>query len=415
MQNNFFNNAIKIAKQICVYSTIFVFLGGVSVNVYANSASDFEPVLPAEQTVGSVNYKEDSKIEDVLTDIKKYKNIKITGITSKFQNNGQEVTDFLIGDVTKQDNKTIKADLKNKRTEFVNNQKKLKADEKNKNLPEIKLDEKSQYKSDDNIAISQISFSGVRNDLEVFEKEITKNNKVKEAGVKKLKKNKNKENAKKLSQIINSEVKALAAYENRLPSAGHTYFGQGGLAGEDYNSTRWNFNYVLWNNNNFGSNDTYEHEVYLWNGSNAGPGGYKTYLSKTNSYGWPVCAPETKYAASTLPSPYLDTRLEESGVYTWCDNTSDEVSYTIGTSWAKDIQTNAWYYTYLSTSNGDRDKPVFKVQGQVGYNNYAYQIGTWSSFGYTGGTHQLIAQNNDYIINPNFSYPNNYYVHSFSR
>ena len=106
--------------------------------------------------------------------------------------------------------------------------------------------------------------------------------------------------------------------------------------------------------------------------------------------------------------------------WSWCDSDTNEVSYTIGTSIAQNIQAGQLYFTYVSTANGDRSKPVFKVQGQVGYNfpnrGSNFPLTTWTSFGYGGGTHKLIIQSDgNYILNPYYSVGNSYYREQFVR
>jgi hypothetical protein len=115
---------------------------------------------------------------------------------------------------------------------------------------------------------------------------------------------------------------------------------------------------MLWENPGFGYYEGYEQDIKL---SNVEGNQYKTYLTKANRYGQPVCEPLVKYITTNLPSAYLDTRLDQDGR---CDSDKSEVSYTIGTGWAKDILSNKWYANYYETLKGDRDKPVFTVQAQ---------------------------------------------------
>jgi hypothetical protein len=231
----------------------------------------------------------------------------------------------------------------------------------------------------------------------------------------------------KVAKTLSGTVTASAAYENTLPKTGATYFGQNG-------NTRWNYNTMKWTSNNFGYNDTYEHEVYLWNGNNSEIN-HTTYLSQDNqtwqnSLGqtFTACFPLIQNAYSNLPNAYLDTRLNEDWQGLYCDNDwskTSEVSYTIGTTTASDIATNTWYYTEIDTSLGQRNKPVFKTQGQTGYNlpyrvygnvsSGGYNLSTWTNFGYSGGATRLIqSASGDYITNPYFS-PNGYYVEGFYR
>jgi|GEM_PF-3155899 hypothetical protein len=168
-------------------------------------------------------------------------------------------------------------------------------------------------------------------------------------------------------------------------------------------SARGYISWMKWNNRNFGTNDTYEHEVYLYNYDDSVSSNRKTYMTKSGT-GSPNCMPTVQYAASNLPSPYLDTRLDQNGS---CDHSGNEVSYTIGTPVASSLSNTAMYFTYWQTDEGALYKPIFKVQGQLGYRLPSNCLTTWCSFKST--TLKLIPVNNSgsWINNPNqgYSYP----------
>ncbi len=391
---------------------IAVVVAGLVLTVGLNSTllihAETELIKEDEITTGKIEFTRKTNLNDVLSEIQKIKEtVDISSITSEFVINGVVLTDFILGNANIDDVK-FENELKNKRREFV---KKLSKKEHDENAPkvekEINFTNFDQEINDQSIIVKDLTILGQKSKLDKIQ--INKN-----IVSISIQKSKQKSKSKFLSKVksLVSPVKASAAFENYLPNYGETYIGQGGWAGEDYNSTRFNFNYMYWNNNNFAWGDTYEHEFYLWNGTNINR---KTYLTKGTNWS-PNCEPnDWKYAASNLPSPYIDTRLNGDGS---CDSWGDEVSYTIGTSWSKDILKQTWYYTYSSTPKGDRDLPVFKVSGQVGYNHWLPGVptGTWSSFQYNGGTTSLIVQpNGNYITNPTFDYPANYYKATFSR
>jgi hypothetical protein len=122
---------------------------------------------------------------------------------------------------------------------------------------------------------------------------------------------------------------------------------------------------MRWNNpqGGFGVNSTYENKVVLGNGSTSG---YSTYLSKDTT-SWPQCFPVLNYWASNLPYSYLDTRVlnpVEHGIS--CDNSSEEVTYTIGSSNPRMLNAGTTYFNYMLTSKGTRANPIFTLRTQKG-------------------------------------------------
>jgi hypothetical protein len=122
----------------------------------------------------------------------------------------------------------------------------------------------------------------------------------------------------------------------------------------------------------FEVNSTYEQDIFLFNGDN--PDQNKTtYITKETTAYIPLpyppkgCYPIVRYLTSTLPSSYLDTRVQyTANPFELCDNTSNEVSYTIGTSNPTQIVANTRYINYWTAAEGDRNRPVFKLTAQLG-------------------------------------------------
>ncbi|NJS41608.1 hypothetical protein HC766_04660, partial [Candidatus Gracilibacteria bacterium] len=116
---------------------------------------------------------------------------------------------------------------------------------------------------------------------------------------------------------------------------------------------------MIWDNPDFGPNATYEHDIFLWNGNNPDQNN-TTYLTKnTTPYQLQFppkgCYPEVRYATSTLPSYYLDTRIEATiNPFQLCDNATDEVSYTFGTSNPSQLSANKQYVNYWTSDKGIR-------------------------------------------------------------
>ena len=131
---------------------------------------------------------------------------------------------------------------------------------------------------------------------------------------------------------------------------------------------RYAYNYFQWNNDpSFGHYSTYEHDFFLNNDPNSSLGS-GTYLTTSQTWqGYPT----VEYVASTLPSAYLDTRAFDG---------SDEVAYTIGSGWAKDIVANSGYYTYFISKNGLTSQDNGKLSAQIGEQRPWGCSTTWCSF-----------------------------------
>jgi len=177
--------------------------------------------------------------------------------------------------------------------------------------------------------------------------------------------------------------------------------------------TRGYYSYMLWENPGFGYNDTYEHDIHLYSYTITNINDYgKVYLNTFTSYP-PDCTWFPRYATSSLPYAYLDTRLDYNG----CDNGNGEITYTIGSGQARNIQSNYWYSNYIEIAKGDYNKPIVKIKAQLGYQLPAGCTNTWCSFGYEGRYYfmnkfpETRAQAD--LINRNNTYP--YWAFMFSK
>lgn len=151
------------------------------------------------------------------------------------------------------------------------------------------------------------------------------------------------------------------------PNSGTSYFYPSSSGG------RYVQQYMKWNAIYFSWDQTYEHDVFLYNYDN------QTYLNSSSS-SYPGCYPVTLYAATTWPSaaqPYIDTRLSDNLVS--CEK--DELAFTIGVAQASALQANVNYYTYMRTTSGNASSDKFKLQGQVGHRNPTNCYTTWCSWG----------------------------------
>ena len=151
------------------------------------------------------------------------------------------------------------------------------------------------------------------------------------------------------------------------PNSGTSYFYPSSSGGRYVQQNmKWNAIYFSWD-------QTYEHDVFLYNYDN------QTYLNSSSS-AFPGCYPVTLYAATSWPSaakPYIDTRLSENLVS--CEK--DELAFTIGVAQASALQANVDYYTYMRTTSGNASSDKFKLQGQIGHRNPTNCYTTWCSWG----------------------------------
>ena len=165
-----------------------------------------------------------------------------------------------------------------------------------------------------------------------------------------------------------------ASLDSLVPNSGTSYFYPSSYGG------RYVYQFMKWDAVNFSEEQTYEHDVFLYNYDR------KTYLNG-DSTSYPGCYPTVTYAATSWPAeskPYLDTRFS---MYSpTCE--INELAYTIGAAKASALQANIKYYTYIRTENGNDLSDKFVLNAQIGHRSPSYCYTTWCSFG--DETHALI-------------------------
>ena len=286
------------------------------------------------------------------------KNYPLDGIIleSSFMFSGEAIQDFYVVN-THNGSKNIKED-------YIQNRKALIADVKG--IKKLSFDDE---KSVETILVSRATITGEKNSIDKIRNQM-KVSKVDIAG----------EQAVNVSQVsgktrpreanlLGDGAITIAAQTQpmylSLPTSGTAYFYPSAYGGRyTQQNMRWPANY-------FASDETYEHDINLYNYDR------KTYLDGTST-SYPGCYPTTTYAATTWPAasyPYLDTRLDK---YLYrCE--IDELSYTIGVAQANAIPANVNHYTYIRTANGNDTSDKFKLQGQVGYRYPSTCYTTWCS------------------------------------
>lgn len=170
------------------------------------------------------------------------------------------------------------------------------------------------------------------------------------------------------SEPISSAVMATSTSLAYLaPNSGTSYFYPSSSGGRYVQQNmKWNAIYFSWD-------QTYEHDVFLYNYDN------QTYLNPGSS-SYHGCYPVTLYAATSWPSaakPYIDTRLSDNLVS--CEK--NELAFTIGAAQASALQANVNYYTYMRTTAGNASSDNFKLQAQIGHRNPTNCYTTWCSWG----------------------------------
>lgn len=130
---------------------------------------------------------------------------------------------------------------------------------------------------------------------------------------------------------------------------------------------------MAWNNvSAFTWISTFEADFFLNNDPNSSLG-RGTYLDRTEYTEWNYRRiPRLIYASSTLPRPYLDTRLGDP---------ANEIAYTIGSADADAIVTGTMYYNYIRTWSGDASQDNAKFSSQLGYRSPPNDFSTWGSYG----------------------------------
>lgn len=180
-----------------------------------------------------------------------------------------------------------------------------------------------------------------------------------------------------VSQRFNERAPSheVATYEHLGNKATATWYPDSGVSivGEDANGERYSLQLMKWNNILFNSNQTYEHEFFLYNYDK------QTYLNGASTL-YPGCFPKGAYAATSWPKdsrPYIDTRLSQK--YTGCEES--ELEFTIGAAVANKLVKGKTYFTYFSTAKGKSDSGKFKINSQLGHRSPKACYTTWCSYG----------------------------------
>lgn len=161
---------------------------------------------------------------------------------------------------------------------------------------------------------------------------------------------------------MQSLAAASASWENWVPESGVITSGQSDQSNRYINIS------MIWDDvSGFGDGSTFEPDFFLNNDPNSSLG-RGVYLDTRQTLDKIPVA----YAATNLPTPYVDTRL---------DDPSTEVAFTIGSARAKDIRANNAYYTYFRTKNGTAARDNAKFTAQLGYRRPSWCNTTWCSYG----------------------------------
>jgi len=176
------------------------------------------------------------------------------------------------------------------------------------------------------------------------------------------------------NKIIDSRTFSVAtkdiSSDGLVPNSGSSHFYPSAYGGRAVKQ------YMKWDSINFSEEQTYEHDVFLYNYDE------KTYLDGGTT-AFPGCWPELAYAATSWPAaakPYIDTRFGYNEYHIPICET-DELAYTIGVARASALQANINYVTYIRTEYDNDSLDDFKLQAQIGHRSPSYCYTTWCSFG----------------------------------
>lgn len=273
-------------------------------------------------------------------------------LESSFTFGGESIQDFYVVSA-KDKNRNIRED-------YAQNRKALIADVKG-----IKDLSQDDVKNIESILITKATIAGKRSDIDSLQRSVKVSRIDSEQSVANQRTGKERPREARLSSGLTIMAQTQPMYMS-LPTSGTSYFYPSVYGGRyTQQNMRWPANY-------FAPDETYEHDMYLYNFDR------KTYLNGESTL-YPNCYPTTTYAATSWPSasyPYLDTRFD----WTGCE--IDELSYTIGVAQANAIPANVNHFTYIRTANGNDISDKFKLQGQVGYRNPSICYTTWCSSPY---------------------------------
>ena len=288
-------------------------------------------------------------------------------LESEFTFDGEDIYDFYV--VNPKNKKKIKED-------YIKNRKAFLVDTKN-----VKKMSSANSKNVENILVAKITVTDKKGNIDEMKKglEISKIN-VKPAQLaiasqapeesvpKEVHLLDDKNDVGKMTDNKTFSVAAEStSLDSLVPNSGTSYFYPSSHGG------RYVYQFMKWDSVNFSEEQTYEHDIFLYNLDG------KTYLDgDTTSY--PGCWPELTYAATSWPAaskPYIDTRFDMNMVS--CE--TEELAYTIGAAQASALQASIRYYTYIRTENGNDSSDKFKLQGQIGHRIPGNCYTTWCSFG----------------------------------
>ena len=358
------------------YGTIFALM----VTVIISSVACFQLIQAKGEDVKSLKKDDLATIRTVQIELKKPITLDALFpagtnpssdrmiLESEFTFNGEDIYDFYVVN-PKNKKKNIKKD-------YIKNRKAFLVDTKN-----VKKISSANSKNVENILVTKITVTDKKGNISEMKKglEINRINikptqsvitpQIFEKPIPKevhLLDDKN-----DVEKMINNKTFSVtaesASLDSLVPNSGTSYFYPSSHGG------RYVYQFMKWDSVNFSEEQTYEHDVFLYNLDG------KTYLDgDTTSY--PGCWPELTYAATSWPAaskPYIDTRFDMNMVS--CG--TEELAYTIGAAQASALQANIRYYTYIRTENGNDSSDKFKLQGQIGHRIPGNCYTTWCSFG----------------------------------
>ena len=284
-------------------------------------------------------------------------------LESEFTFDGEAIYDFYVVS-SKGKKKDIKKD-------YIKNRKAFLADTKN-----VKKISSANSKNVENILVTKITVTDKKGNINEIKKglEISKIN-VKPAqpaiapqvSEKLTSKEAHLLNNKMFDSKTFSVTTESTSLNSLVPNSDTSYFYPSSHGG------RYVYQFMKWDSVNFSEEQTYEHDVFLYNYDR------KTYLDG-DSTSYPGCYPKITYASTSWPAeskPYLDTRFS---MYSpSCE--INELAYTIGAAQARALQAYVYYYTYIRSENGNDSIDKFVLNAQIGHRSPSYCYTTWCSFG----------------------------------
>ncbi|MCK5385866.1 MAG: fibronectin type III domain-containing protein [Gammaproteobacteria bacterium] len=361
------------------YGTAFAFM----ITVITSSVICFQLIQAKGEDIKSSEKNDSTTIQTVQIELKKpitldalfpvgtnFSSDEII-LESEFTFDGEDIYDFYVV--------SSKGKKKNIKEDYIKNRKAFLVDTK-----DVAKMSSANSKNVENILVTKITVTDKKGNIDEMKKglEINKINvkpvqsiiapQIFEKSVPKEARLLDDKNA--IGKKIDNKTFAVAAesasLDSLVPNSGTSYFYPSSHGG------RYVYQFMKWDSVNFSEEQTYEHDVFLYNYDR------KTYLDGgTTSY--PGCWPELTYAATSWPvasRPYIDTRFGYNE-YNIPICEIDELIYTIGAAQASALQANIRYYTYIRTENGNDSSDKFKLQAQIGHRVPNSCYSTWCSFG----------------------------------